>query len=46
LPRSNHEASLLVMQLLFAWVANSSALLRALHAQYLTSDRNGALVAV
>ena len=43
LPRSNHEASLLVMQLLFAWVANSSALLRALHAQ--VSDRNGAFVA-
>jgi ureidoacrylate peracid hydrolase len=32
-PRSNHEASLLVMQLLFAWVAESSALLGGLNAQ-------------
>src|SRR5262245_352655 len=43
LPRGNHEASLLVMQLLFAWVGDSSALLRALHAQ--SSGRNGAFVA-
>lgn len=43
LPRSNHEASLLVMQLLFAWVASSNALLRALHAR--VSDSNGAFVA-
>jgi ureidoacrylate peracid hydrolase len=43
LPRSNHDASLLVMQLLFAWVANSGALLRALHAQ--VHGRNGAFVA-
>src|SRR4051794_36846172 len=33
LPRGNYEASLLVMQLLFAWVADSGALLRVLHAQ-------------
>jgi ureidoacrylate peracid hydrolase len=43
LPRSNHEASLLVMQLVFAWVTDSRALLRALHAQ--VSGRNGAFVA-
>lgn len=31
-PRSNHEATLLVLQLLFAWVSDSSAFLRALAA--------------
>ena len=30
LPRSNHEATLLVTQLLFGWVTDSNALLRAL----------------
>jgi ureidoacrylate peracid hydrolase len=30
LPRSNHEASLLAIQLLFGWVANSADLVRAL----------------
>ena len=30
LPRSNHEASLLVLQLLFAWTSNSRALLQEL----------------
>ena len=43
LARSNHEASLLVLQLLFAWVSHSGALLRALHAQ--VSGRNGAVLA-
>jgi ureidoacrylate peracid hydrolase len=31
LPRSNHEASLLVMQLLVGWVSNSTAFLSALN---------------
>ena len=43
LPRSNHEASLLVLQLLFAWVVDSGALVRALHVH--VSGRNGAVVA-
>jgi hypothetical protein len=30
LPRSNHEASLLVMQLLVGWVSDSSAILATL----------------
>ena len=30
LPRSNHEASLLVMQLLVGWVSDSTAMLAAL----------------
>lgn len=30
LPRSNHEASLLVLQLLFCWISNSGAFLEAL----------------
>jgi ureidoacrylate peracid hydrolase len=33
LPRSNHEASLLVMQTLFAWVSSSEEFVRALNAQ-------------
>lgn len=32
-PRSNHEASLLTMQLLFAWIADSTSLLAAVEAQ-------------
>ncbi len=31
LPRSNHEASLLVMQTLFAWVSGSEQFIKALH---------------
>ncbi len=33
LPRSNHEASLLVMQTLFAWVSSSEEFVRAVEAQ-------------
>ncbi|MFY9558691.1 MAG: cysteine hydrolase [Terriglobales bacterium] len=33
LPRSNHEASLLVMQTLFAWVSDSGEFIKALDAQ-------------
>ena len=33
LPRSNHEASLLVLQLLFAWVSRSGELLKGLRSQ-------------
>jgi ureidoacrylate peracid hydrolase len=43
LPRSNHEASLLIMQSVFAWVTDSGALLRALHAH--AEDSHGLLVA-
>jgi ureidoacrylate peracid hydrolase len=39
LPRSNHEASLLVIETLFGWVSDSRALLRAL-------QRDDAAVAV
>jgi ureidoacrylate peracid hydrolase len=37
LPRSNHEASLLVMQLLLGWTATSDAALAALEADVLTA---------
>jgi len=43
LSRSTHEATLLVLQLNFAWVANSGALLRALSTHLVS--RNGVLVA-
>ena len=33
LPRSNHEASLLIIQLLFGWVARSADLITALEGQ-------------
>jgi ureidoacrylate peracid hydrolase len=43
LSRSNHEATLLVLQLNFAWVTNSGTLLRALSTHPV--GRNGVLVA-
>jgi hypothetical protein len=33
LPRSNHDASLLVLQILFGWVARSGDLIRALESK-------------
>ena len=33
LPRSNHEASLLVMQTLFGWVSDSNEFIKALEAK-------------
>jgi ureidoacrylate peracid hydrolase len=39
LPRSNHEASLLVLQLLFAWVSGSGELLKGLESQAPSSRR-------
>jgi ureidoacrylate peracid hydrolase len=33
LPRSNHDASLLVIEVLFGWIATSSAVIRALQGQ-------------
>jgi ureidoacrylate peracid hydrolase len=43
LPRSNHAATLLVLQAAFAWVSDSSTFLGALEAH--VSGRNGAFVA-
>jgi ureidoacrylate peracid hydrolase len=37
LPRSNHEATLLVVELLFGWVSDSAALAQALPAQIATT---------
>lgn len=37
LPRSNHDASLLVIQLLFGWTATSDAVITALDAEVLTA---------
>ena len=39
LPRSNHEASLLVLQVLFGWVSESAGLIRALEGQRVPSTR-------
>jgi len=39
LPRSNHEASLLVLQVLFGWVSESDALIKALEDQRVRSTR-------
>jgi ureidoacrylate peracid hydrolase len=39
LPRSNHDASLLVAQLLFGWVSGSDELLTALERQLVASSR-------
>jgi ureidoacrylate peracid hydrolase len=39
LPRSNHEASLLVLQVQFGWVAESAGLIRALEGQRVPSTR-------
>jgi len=39
LPRSNHDASLLVVQVLFGWVSGSSELLAALERQLVASAR-------
>jgi ureidoacrylate peracid hydrolase len=39
LPRSNHDASLLVLQVLFGWVSGSSELLAALERQLVASAR-------
>jgi ureidoacrylate peracid hydrolase len=33
LPRSNHEASLLLIQTLFGWVSDSNEFIKALEAQ-------------
>ena len=40
LPRSNHEATLLVMQALFAWVSDSSEFVTALDSQQLPASTN------
>jgi len=37
LPRSNHEASLLVIQTLFGWVSESAAFMRALAASHVAA---------
>ncbi len=39
LPRSNHEASLLVLQVLFGWVSESAGLIKALEGQRVPSTR-------
>jgi len=39
LPRTNHDASLLVLQVLFGWVSGSSELLAALERQLVASTR-------
>jgi ureidoacrylate peracid hydrolase len=39
LARSNHEASLLVTELMFGWVSESSALIEALEAQVISARR-------
>jgi ureidoacrylate peracid hydrolase len=40
LPRSNHEASLLVMQTLFGWVSDSNEFIKALEAQPIAMAHN------
>jgi len=40
LPRSNHDASVLVLQMLFAWVSDSSELLAALSREPVLSGRS------
>jgi len=43
LPRSNHEASLLVLQVLFGWVTESAGLIKALEGQRVPSAVRGGL---
>ena len=40
LPRSNHEASLLAMQTLFAWVSDSNEFIKALESQRMAAPRS------
>lgn len=42
LPRSNHEASLLVIQTLFGWVSGSDELIRALEMPVIAATQRGA----